>query len=118
MGRTVFGIPDGSALMYGAGILSHYGTVYMFKNGKRTTLTDTLLIEHRTHRPVLGSSLVQNHHDLKAYSGAIYGEALVLSQGSIWIVTSVREGLLISCSTSVAIRCPSSMGSVIPDHQV
>ncbi|NLK26659.1 MAG: type 1 glutamine amidotransferase-like domain-containing protein [Euryarchaeota archaeon] len=42
MGRTVFGIPDGSALMYGAGILSHYGTVYMFKNGKRTTLTDTL----------------------------------------------------------------------------
>jgi len=39
-GRTVFGITEGSALMYGAGILSHQGVVHMFKQGKRTILTD------------------------------------------------------------------------------
>jgi hypothetical protein len=39
-GRTVFGIPEGSALMYGAGIFSHHGVVHMFKQGKRTILTD------------------------------------------------------------------------------
>jgi len=41
-GRTVFGIPEGSAVMYGAGILSHSGPVHMFKNGKRTILTDEM----------------------------------------------------------------------------
>ena len=43
-GRTLFGIPEGSAVMYGAGILSHSGTVHMFRNGKRTILTDQLPI--------------------------------------------------------------------------
>ena len=43
-GRTLFGIPEGSALMYGAGILSHSGTVHMFKHGKRTVLNDQALI--------------------------------------------------------------------------
>ena len=43
-GRIVFGIPEGSAVMYGAGILSHSGTVHMFKHGKRTILTDQLFV--------------------------------------------------------------------------
>lgn len=37
-GRTVFGVPVGSAVLYGAGIISHMGEVAMFKQGKRTTL--------------------------------------------------------------------------------
>ncbi|HHT76119.1 MAG TPA: Type 1 glutamine amidotransferase-like domain-containing protein [Methanomassiliicoccaceae archaeon] len=43
-GRTVFGIPEGSAVMYGAGLLSHSGIVHMFKNGKRTILEDGALL--------------------------------------------------------------------------
>ncbi|KQM12427.1 hypothetical protein AOA80_02550 [Methanomassiliicoccales archaeon RumEn M1] len=43
-GRTLFGIPEGSALMYGAGILSHSGPVHMFKHGKRTILNDEMLV--------------------------------------------------------------------------
>lgn len=43
-GRTLFGIPEGSALMYGAGILSHSGPVHMFKHGRRTILNDEVLV--------------------------------------------------------------------------
>jgi hypothetical protein len=38
-GRTVFGIPEGSALLYGAGMFSNYGKVFMIKHGVRTVLS-------------------------------------------------------------------------------
>jgi hypothetical protein len=39
-GRTVFGIPEASALLYGAGIFSNYGKVFMIKHGVRTVLME------------------------------------------------------------------------------
>jgi hypothetical protein len=39
-GRTVFGIPEGSALLYGAGMFSNHGKVFMIKHGIRTVLTE------------------------------------------------------------------------------
>jgi hypothetical protein len=39
-GRTVFGIPEGSALLYGAGMFSNHGKVFMIKHGVRTVLTE------------------------------------------------------------------------------
>jgi peptidase E len=39
-GRTVFGVPEGSALLYGAGMFSNHGKVFMYKNGKRTVLSE------------------------------------------------------------------------------
>jgi len=39
-GRTVFGIPEGSALLYGAGMFSNHGKVFMIKHGMRTVLTE------------------------------------------------------------------------------